>query len=157
MTDVKQDRKVLDEVLSGEIIANDDPVTIEADVNFQVGDNWPQGDLYIVRIHDMPKSAEPRTDRQLAEGNTQGSRHILTSGDVYNVKNPQEVCSAIASVCKGVQINPKYVGPVFQTKAGHARLDHPEHGDLIFKGDMTCAVVFQRSLDAEEREARVRD
>jgi uncharacterized protein (UPF0335 family) len=36
-------------------------------------------------------------------------------------------------------------------------LTHPEHGNHGFPAKTVCAVVYQRNLDAEEREARVRD
>lgn len=50
-----------------------------------------------------------------------------------------------------------YIGPVVQTEDGVAVIEHPEHGDHRYEGDQVLAVVFQRALDAEEREQRVLD
>jgi hypothetical protein len=46
---------------------------------------------------------------------------------------------------------------VFVTVAGQADLTHPEHGNHLYRGDMVIACVYQRNLDAEERERRAMD
>lgn len=52
----------------------------------------------------------------------------------------------------------RYIGPVFVgTVLKNAVLDHPEHGNHVYKGDMVIASVFQRNLNAEEREQQVID
>jgi hypothetical protein len=124
---------------------------------FEVGDVAHQGDLIIVRITALPSSAVPRADRQLAEGSTQGSRHVLVRGDVFNADTSQ-VQDAIRSAT-GVLIDSKYVGPVFVSPESPTANDlaHPEHGDQGFPAGSVCAVVYQRNLDAEDREARVQD
>ena len=42
-------------------------------------------------------------------------------------------------------------------KSKNNDLTHPEHGNQGFSAGAVCAVVYQRNLDAEEREARVLD
>lgn len=122
--------------------------------DFPVGTVSHQGDIIIVSIGFVPAPAEPRTNRQLAEGNTQGSRHVLERGEVFDA-NRQSVADAINRATKGkATVDPKYIGLVF---AGPAYLSHPEHGHQEFPAGCTCAVVYQRKLDAEEREAQVRD
>ena len=138
-----------------ESIVNDAPRTF-ADADFPVGTVAHQGDLILVRIDSLPPSAKPRKNRQLADGSTQGSRHILDRGDVFDC-DFGEVVAAIARVCKGVTVDRKYIGPVFQAKDCVADLTHPEHGNHSYCGDMTIAVVYQRNLDQDEREARVVD
>lgn len=137
-----------------ESIVNDAP---KLHATFEVGDVAHQGDLIVVRLSKLPASAKPRENRQLAEGNTQGSRHILERGDVYDAKR-SDVVKAIKAATK-VSIAEQYIGPVFVSPAEPTENDltHPEHGNQGFPAGAVCAVVYQRNLDAEKREARVQD
>lgn len=141
-------------------IVNDESKLLEA---FGVGDASMQGDIIIVCIGDngkLPKGCKPRENRQLAEGDTQGSRHILERGTPYDC-DPKTVVQAIrkATNKKKFDIEPQYIGPVFVSPECPTAddLTHPEHGNQGFPAGSVCAVVFQKNLDAEEREARVRD
>ena len=138
-----------------ETLVNDAPRTF-TEADFPIGTAAHQGDLILVRIADFPSTAKPREDRQLALGNTQGSRHMLQTGTPYDCP-AASVSNAITAVCPGVAVQAAYIGPVFATKSGAADLLHPEHGDHHYRGDMVIAVVYQRNLDAEEREQRVQD
>src|SRR5690349_19760899 len=109
-----------------ENVTNDETRTI-ADCMMAVGDAYAQGDLYFVRIPGLPKSAKPRANRQLAEGDTQGSRHVCTVGEVYDA-DPKEVAAMVRAASDQV-VDPKYVGPVITTAGGRAYVEHPEHGD----------------------------
>ena len=124
---------------------------------FEVGDVAHQGDLIVVRIASLPQSATPRANRQLADGSTQGSRHVLERGAVFNA-NADEVAALIRHATK-VRVEARYVGPVFVSPEAPTAddLSHPEHGNQGFPAGAVCAVVYQRNLDAEEREARVAD
>lgn len=117
-----------------------------------VGDVTAQGDLYFVCIAALPASAKPRTNRQLAEGTTMGSRHTIASGDVYDC-DAGEAAAAIKAAC-GVVVEAQYIGPVF---TGPAYIEHPEHGHHDYRCACVMVTVYQRSLDAEERAARVID
>lgn len=137
-----------------ERIVNDAP---KMHATFEPGDVAHQGDIIIVCIGTLPESAKKRKNRQLAEGNTQGSRHILERGTVYDA-DAGEVAALIRKHT-GCEVDPQYIGPVF---VGHAKptandLTHPEHGHQGFPAKAVCAVVYQRNLDAEEREQRTRD
>lgn len=141
-----------DLILNQECIVNDAPHTHET---WACGDVGLQGDLIFVGIGSLPKSAKPRKNRQLAEGNTQGSRHILSGGRCYEC-DTAEVAKLIKAATK-TAVDAKYIGPVFTTPC---EVQHPEHGDHVWPkslGKCFVAVVFQRSLDAEEREQRVQD
>lgn len=138
-----------------EQIVNNAPRTF-GEADFPIGSVAHQGDLILVRIESLPRRRSERKERQLAIGNTQGSRHVLDRGDVYD-GDAAEVAQLIANACPGATIDRQYLGPVFGTTAGEADLLHPEHGHHHYRGEMTIAVVYQRNLDAEEREARVRD
>jgi len=133
---------------SRENVTNDDAVTVTESM-LGIGECHAQGDLMFVRLGGLPKGSKPRDNRQLAEGTTQGSRHICEVGEVYD-------CDA-AMVAKLINVNARYVGPIIRTVDGRADVTHPEHGDHFYRGDMVLACVFQRSLDAEEQEQRVRD
>jgi hypothetical protein len=125
--------------------------------SFEVGDVAHQGDLTIVRIASLPASIKPRKSRQLADGNTQGSRHIMTRGKVYDA-DPAEVVTLIKSATKR-EVGIQYVGPVFVSpnKPTENDLSHEEHGNQGFPAGAVCAVVIQRSWDKEQGERRVQD
>jgi hypothetical protein len=135
-------------------IVNDEAKLLEG---FSVGDVSHQGDLIIVGIVALPRSARPRKNRQLAEGSTQGSRHVLKRGSVYDC-DAADVVAAIEIATKQ-QIDARYVGPVFVSPKNPTAddLTHPEHGNQGFPAGQVCAVVYQRSLDSEQREQRVVD
>lgn len=137
-----------------ESIINDAP---QMHSTFEVGDVAHQGDLIIVRIATLPDSAKPRKNRQLAEGNTQGSRHVMTRGKVFDA-DAAEMAKLIKAATK-CDVQAQYIGPVFVSPVNPTENDllHPEHGNQGFPAGAVCAVVFQRNLDAEEREQVVRD
>lgn len=138
-----------------ESIVNDAPRTF-TDSDFPVGTAAHQGDLILVRIVELPQSVKTRANRQLADGTTQGSRHVVKRGEVFDA-DPVEVAKAIKAVCPKASVEARYVGPVFRTIRGKADLTHPEHGNHLYREDMVIATVFQRNLDAEEREHRTVD
>lgn len=137
-----------------ERIVNDAP---KLHATFEPGDVSHQGDLIIVGINELPKSAKPRANRQLADGDTQGGRHVLERGDVYDA-TANEIASAIRKAT-GCDVGEQYIGPVFVSPSDPSANDltHPEHGAQGFPAGAICAVVYQRNLDAEEREQRTRD
>ena len=155
MSTIQVTAKTRKKVSKPEAIVNDAPRTF-TEADFPVGTAAHQGDLILVRIAALPPSALSRKDRQLAAGNTQGSRHMLEVGRPYDCAFA-DVANAIAAACHGVAVAREYIGPVFQTEGGTADLLHPEHGDHHYRGEMTVAVVYQRNLDSEERERRVQD
>lgn len=142
-----------------ESVINNAPKLYE---DFPVGSVTHQGDLIIVAIAALPRSAQSRSSRQLAEGNTQGSRHVAERGSVYDA-DPSEVqrlvLAATTSAGRGCLVESRYVGPVFVSPESPTEHDltHPEHGHKGFPAGTVCAVVYQRNLDAEEREQRSRD
>ncbi len=152
MTKTKQKKSV--EMPAVERIVNDAPKLLST---FAVGDVAHQGDLIIVAIDQLPASAKPRKNRQLADGDTQGSRHVLEHGEVFDA-DPWEVRKIIHRLT-GCDVEEQYIGPVFISPAEPTENDlvHPEHGNQGYPAGTVCAVVFQRNLDAEEREQRARD
>lgn len=141
-----------------EQLVNNAPRTFD-DATFPIGTVAHQGDVIFVRIAELPKSAKPEKNRQLAIGNTQGARHVLASGPKLFRCDAAEVIAEIKSVCPKSQIeNERYIGPVFVVVDNDtATVEHPEHGWHSFAMPCVIAVVYQRSLDAEEREQRVID
>ena len=136
---------------TSEAIVNDAPKLHES---FEVGDAAHQGDVIIVRIARLPHSAKPRRHRQVAPGNTPGSRHVLRRGKLFDC-DAKEVANQIRSAT-GCNVEAQYIGPVFVSppKPTADDLTHPEHGNQGFPAGAVCAVVFQRSWDAELKEAR---
>jgi hypothetical protein len=108
-----------------------------------------QGDLYLISIGKLPKSAKPRKDMQLAPGATQGSRHVVLDGaNVFDAK--AEDVSALIQKANGKTIPVELIGPVIQTTAP-CELDHPEHGNFILPADEVFAVVYQRCFADQVR------
>jgi hypothetical protein len=138
-----------------EAIVNNAP---KLHASFEPGDVAHQGDLIFVAIHSLPASAKPRANRQLADGSTQGSRHVMTRGAIYDC-SPDEVVAAIKKVRPSSVVTDKFIGPVFVSPDSPTENDltHPEHGHHGFPAGAVCAVVVQRNLDSEEREQRAAD
>lgn len=115
-----------------------------------VGDSLRQGDLYVVFIGDGTNVDEKifkrleRVRLQLADGDTQGSRHILSSPEgvvSYDIEQPREVINLLKRA--GIQVQePVYFGPAF-TLDRKTTLTHPEHGDRVLGPGMYVS-IFQR-------------
>lgn len=119
---------------------------------WQPGDVAHQGDLILVCVASRPKSAKPRENRQLADGDTKGSRHFAVGGKVYTA-DPAE-CAALVKAATGKEIAASYMGPCL---SGAVEVVHPEHQHQHFPDHDCTVIVYQRNLDAEEREIRARD
>lgn len=108
------------------------------------GETHRQGDLYVtllVGLPPMPTIQPTSPRRQLAVGNTQGSRHCLDS--LSGVK------------CYEWSDATPFDGPILDISQERV-IEHPEHGHLILPPGV-YGVTYQRDLDAEERERRVLD
>lgn len=155
----KTKSKPANQLESVERIANDAPKLLGT---FAPGDVSHQGDLIIVCIGELPASARPRANRQLADGDTQGSRHVLARGEIFDA-DPEAVASLIFKATEKAgcpcRVDRQYIGPVFRSPLDPTENDltHPEHGNQGFAAGAVCAVVYQRNLDAEEREQRTQD
>lgn len=109
-----------------------------------VGDAYRQGDIYLMLLDKVPVGAIRRKEvsLQLAPGNTQGSRHILDSGEgvtAYTLPDATE-----------------FDGPIIKLDC-ERELTHPEHGHVILPAGI-YAVGYQRTQDAlNEAARRVRD
>lgn len=115
-----------------------------------------QGDIYIMPLSKLPKNLRKRTSRQLADGDTQGSRHVLVGpADLFNA-DPMDMADLIAKEYPGVELREYQIGPVFKTD-GAVTVEHPEHGHRTLTEPGCHVVIFQRSLDADGREERARD
>ena len=116
-----------------------------------LGDCLPQGDVYLhVADDSIPKGFYEATgddfSLQMAPGTTRGSRHILDSRDGVRQFLP-----------KGW--GPDYTGLIgpklFMTK--ERVLNHPKHGPVTFEAGMVIQSTYQRDLDKENAQKRVRD
>ena len=118
------------------------------------GDAAHQGDLILICLPSLPKSAKPRVNRQMAEGETMGSRHIVNGSECYDV-DAVKVAEMIAKATKG-RCKPaaQYVGPVF---VGSCVLEHPQHQHQAFPAGTVTVCVFQRNQTADDRELRAQD
>lgn len=126
-----------------EVIRNTDPQSL---ANMEVGDEWRQGDLRIVRLADDfgakhgDKIESTKAEKQLAPGTTQGSRHLLSrirGIKFYKLKNATALD-----------------GPVIEAKQSFS-ITHPEHGNCVdipagwyaFPGQRAFAEELRRTQD----------
>lgn len=113
--------------------------------NFEVGDVSHQGDIIIVRIAHLPNTKLRKSaPRQLADGNTKGSRHVMTRGDVYG--GEKKKLQKLIKEATGCTVDEKFIGPHFVSPENPTAddLTHPEHGNQGFPAGAVCVVVHQR-------------
>ncbi len=118
------------------------------------GDVVRQGDLYLVCLKSSLPGKLLRT-RQLAPGDTQGSRHVA-EGDckIVDPESKAAVSVAISHLVKGADVPQQLVGPIVECH-GDTTIAHPEHGDRILPAGSTWGVIYQRAYAEEVR--RVQD
>ena len=117
------------------------------------GDCVQQGDIHLVCIESLP--AGTKTKRQLAPGNSQGSRHIAEGEcSVYQPKEPAAVAQIVNSLCRGAMVPAELVGPIVECH-GETTITHPEHRHFRLPAKTVWAVVYQRQYADEIR--RVQD
>lgn len=129
---------------SAEAIRNDQTQAVGT---VSPGDVIRQGDLYLVAlgVNNATGDLTPTSDRQLAPGTSQGSRHVIQgAAKVYRAANPDLVAGLVNRLVKGAAVEPDLVGPVVQT-VGPCTVTHPEHGDFDLPAGETFAVVYQRA------------
>lgn len=102
-----------------------------------VGEAVRQGDIYLKRVAKTAARGEEIETRQLAPGNTQGSRHCV-EGDVKIYARKGDALT----------------GPIVESETGF-RVTHPEHAHFDMPAG-TYAVTYQRDF-AREEVSRVND
>jgi len=151
-----------------------------------VGDAVRQGDVYIQLIDDADiAAAGPLFKKmvtpvlQLAPGNTKGSRHCLASADGVEMWEPTLTDESVLKYVFAKNKTPlpknyqrKWIGefrderneianainlagPIFKLSKPNT-LVHPEHGDWSLPTG-TYRVIFQRTVDEQQRVRRVLD
>lgn len=134
---------------------NSAPTPIRVHSAWVAGDVAHQGDLTLIGISAVPAGVKVRVNRQIAEGNTKGSRHVVLGGTCFDCDNPDAVAKLVSKATKGrVCPDARYIGPVF---SGPCTLEHPQHQHQTFPADCVVVAVYQRNMDAEEREIRAKD
>lgn len=122
-------------------------------VELGIGDAYPQGDVIFARVDKAPKKAKPYAGRQLAPGDTQGSRHVA-EGDVelYTPNEDAALKTLHRLFPKTRSHEVQFLGPIVQA-SGDWTATHPEHGDRTFPPGV-YQVIYQRSYAAYEQEIR---
>lgn len=106
-----------------------------------LGDVVRQGDIYLVCVSVINGGTET-DNRQLAPGNTQGSRHVIKGkAKIYTGSSFSGINSAL-------------IGPAFKCEKD-VTVEHPEHGHKILPEGTSWQVVYQRAMADEIR--RVQD
>lgn len=105
------------------------------------GDSFRQGDLYITRLDALPSDIKPleakpgQDPAQLAEGTTQGSRHVLDSlegVEMYELATKTALDGPILNLAK------------------ERTVTHPEHGHVCLPPG-SYAITYQRAYAEELR------
>lgn len=140
--------RALQEVQSdAEKIKNDETAVIST---VSKGDVIRQGDVYLVAIGKKPACAKPTSNRQLAPGTSQGSRHIVEGECTVYTCLSDEVIAMIRKVLPKADLHPVLIGPVIETKS-QCELTHPEHGNRVLPDGEVFASVYQRAFAEEVR------
>ncbi len=107
------------------------------------GDAVRQGDIYITLLERVPTGyvRQKKWGRQLAPGNTQGSRHVIDSSK--------------GVVCYTHPAASEFDGPVLHLKQ-EREITHPEHGNWILPPGV-YGVSYQRTQDTLDQQRRVAD
>ena len=87
--------------------------------NFPVGKIVRQGDIYIHAVPADHAHGAFREDKQLAQGVSQGSRHIAHCDKIYEG----------TTLPKGIA-NGTFLGPMIMSDV-EIRIGHPQHADVI--------------------------
>lgn len=100
------------------------PVTTKRFASMRIGDRVRQGDVYLIRVPNEHPKGKAWGSRQVAVGNTIGSRHIAVGDVEVFAGNP----NAIAKLFPGFNSEQLQAccGPVVVAKSTWA-LEHPEH------------------------------
>jgi hypothetical protein len=99
-----------------------------------VGAHVRQGDVYLERIESKPQGLAPWASRQIAEGVTLGSRHLLSGAEAFRRTDH--------GVAVKRNMGTAYVGPVVEA-GSRFLLTHPEHCDFDLPGG--CYQVWYQS------------
>ena len=127
-------------------IANPD-MRVFKDSDIPVGKHVFQGDVAIIRIAEVPATAtaQPaRTNRQIVEGTTRGSRHCVSVESMATTK-------FFIPANKG-----ELVGDIISSKTHDICITHPEHGNVQVPPG-TYQIKFQRSFSPLQELKRQRD
>lgn len=115
------------------------------------GDAVRQGDVYLVCLGDDFKAPEGYTEieeRQLAPGETQGSRHILDGDVTVWAQNPVRSLPNVPNKIK--ELHDALIGPSFRCNTD-STVTHPEHGDKILPAGTSWGVTYRRVYGEEVR------
>ena len=101
-------------------------------VSLTIGEHVRQGDIYIVRVPDNHAHGEETKDRQLAQGESRGSRHIAEA--------PAKVYAGTTAPSHALNSR-LFLGPCVQSDA-EFMISHPEHANVILTAG-TYQIVHQ--------------
>ncbi len=100
-----------------------------------------QGDIYIVNVDEDHKVGEKVTNRQLVDGVSVGSRHVLVGDDI-------EVYEGVA--LPYFYINDYPISYAFRLNKGAAVITHPEHDHIRIE----CPGLYQVTQQMDSRTRR---
>lgn len=114
----------------------------------KIGQGGRQGDIYVFRVAaDWPRGKRI-ADRQMAVGNTQGSRHIAAGNvEVYEGKAAPEFIKFQDN--NGAALDP-LLGPCIVVRSGDFAGEHPEHAHFVLDPG-TYQVVHQMDARSLQR------
>lgn len=135
-------------VQSAEKIVNSDPATIPF---IDAGDTVRQGDVYLIALDAEPKRQGPYAGRQLAPGNTQGSRHVAEGDCELYTPDEASATAILNRLIPATKGHRQFFGPVILAR-GPVTITHPEHGDRTLAAG-TYLVTQQRTFADEIRRA----
>jgi hypothetical protein len=109
------------------------------------GDVVRQGDVYLIALDVAPKKAAAFVGRQLAPGETQGSRHFAEGDCELYRPDEAEATQILARLIPETNGERQFFGPVIRAH-GAVEITHPEHGNRTLPGDgQVYLVTYQRT------------
>ena len=129
-----------------EQIKNGEPATIAL---IEPGDVVRQGDIYLVSLDVSPASPKRWAGRQLAEGTTQGSRHVTVGDCDLFLPDPARAKDVLNRLIPGTRDQELFLGPVIEARES-VTIEHPEHGHRTLPAG-TYLVTYQRVWAEEVR------
>lgn len=134
---------------AAEQIRNDERRVVEV---MSPGDNVRQGDIYITFLDREPRVIGPHESRQLAEGNTQGSRHTVEGDCEVLQVDGAEALEILHRLVPDSRNFEQFVGPMIRAPKG-CEVPHPEHAHYSLPPGSHLVTIQRAHADVVRRAA----
>jgi hypothetical protein len=125
------------------------PVTTKRFASLAIGERVRQGDIYLIRVPNTHPHGKPWGSRQVAVGNTIGSRHVAVGDLEVFAGVPDAIAKMFPKFTK--EQREACCGPVVKGRATWD-LEHPEHPDYEMAQPKECDLAtYQVTYQWDEK------